>query len=226
MIKESSPASCFGHELRTLFIDMDGTLTDLAFDRLFFTETLPQRYANAAGASLAEARRHVYAELAAIQGTLAWYSLPNLSNLFGLDLVALTEASARAVVLQPGAIEFLDQAGKHYRRVLVTNADPEVLAIKLRHTGLAAWFDGVISAHHLGAAKEEAVFYERLAAIEPDCSQAGLLIDDNLHVVAAARRAGLQAVAIARPDLSQPTRDIAEGFAVENIAALQKFLPA
>lgn len=214
-----------GDGVSTLFIDMDGTLTDLALDRLFFTETLPQCFADLSGASLAEARRHVVAELAAIQGTLAWYSLPRLSSLFGLDLEALTEGLARAIVLQPGAIEFLEQAGEHYRRVLVTNADPVVLAMKLRATGLAAWLDGVICAHHLGAAKEEAIFYERLAALEPDCPLAGLLIDDNLAAVAAARRAGLQAVAIARPDRSRPARDITEGFAVENIAALKDFLP-
>lgn len=210
--------------MRTLFIDMDGTLTDLAFDRLFFTEALPERFAQAAGVALEEARRHVFGELAALEGTLGWYSLHNLSRLFGLDLAALTGELSAAVTLQPGALEFLACAGKSYRRVLVTNAAPEVLAVKLACTGLASWLDGVICAHHLGAAKEEAIFYERLATLESDCPGAGVLIDDNLRAIDAARGAGLAGIAIARPDLGRPARVITDGPAVENISALTGLL--
>lgn len=208
--------------VRTLFIDMDGTLTDLAFDYAFFREVLPRRYASAAGISYTEAEAFVRQELAAIHGTLPWYSLPHLSRLFGLDLAALTVELSRGIALQPRALEFLASTAGRYRRVLVTNADPGVLALKLARTGLAAWLDGVISAHHLGAAKEEAAFYERLAALEPDCPGAGLLIDDNLRAVAAARRAGLAAVAVMRPDLSRPprAREEVEGPAVEGVAQL------
>lgn len=206
--------------VRTLFIDMDGTLTDLAFDRSFFTERLPRAYAEASGLDAAAARSYVETELAAIHGTLAWYSMPHLSRLFGLDLAAMTGEFAHGVSLQEGALEFLERAGGRYRRVLVTNADPEVLAVKLRHLGIGAWLDAVISAHHLGAAKEEAVFYERLASLEPDCPRAGLLIDDNRRAVAAARRAGLATVTITRPDLSHPPHADAEGPAVETVAEL------
>lgn len=212
--------------VRTLFIDMDGTLTDLAFDYAFFHDVLPRRYAAASGLAESEARSFVRSELEEIHGTLSWYSLPHLSRLFGLDLAALTEELSHGIVLQPWALEFLERAGRHFRRVLVTNADPGVLALKLARTGLAAWLDGVVSAHHLGAAKEQATFYERLAAIEPDCPGAGLLIDDNLHAVAAARRAGLAAVTVTRPNLSRPPRrmDDIDGPAVEGVARLLEHL--
>lgn len=225
MSKCNLQAMLAARELRTLFIDMDGTLTDLAFDRVFFTETLPRELARASGATPEQAKERVFTELAAIRGTLAWYSLANLSGLFGLDLATLTAELAGAVALQPGAIRFLAKAGKRYRRVLVTNADPAVLTVKLRHTGLAAWLDGVICAHHLGAAKEEAAFYERLAALEPDCPQAAILIDDNLDALAAARRAGLAAVTIARPDRGRPARRVGGRFVVDDIAALIDWLP-
>lgn len=211
-------------DVRTLFIDMDGTLTDLAFDRSFFTERLPQAYAEASGLDATAARSHVEAELAAIHGTLAWYSMSHLSRLFGLDLAAMTGQFAHGVELQRGALEFLARAGGRYRRVLVTNADPDVLALKLRHLGIGAWLDAAISAHHLGAAKEEAVFYERLARLEPDCPRAGVLIDDNRRAVAAARRAGLATITITRPDLSHPPRPEAEGPAVETVADILSHL--
>jgi len=208
--------------VRTLFVDMDGTLTDLAFDYEFFHDVLPRRYAEAAGAEPEAARRHVHRELEAISGTLAWYSLANLSRLFGLDLAALTEELSHGIALQPGALDFLARAGTRYRLVLVTNADPGVLAIKLRRTGIAAWLDGVISSHHLGAAKEEGRFYDRLAEIEPDCPGGGVLIDDNVRAVAAARRAGLAAITVTRPNLSRPPRAAheVEGAAVESVADL------
>lgn len=214
------PGHDIGEHVRTLFIDMDGTLTDLAFDRSFFQHTLPRVYAEARGIAPEAASAHVSRELAAIHGTLAWYSLPNLSSLFDVDLAALTEQLAHDVRLQAGALEFLERAGRRYRRVLVTNADPGVLALKLRHLGIGAWLDAVISAHHLGAAKEEAEFYERLAALEPDCPHAGVLIDDNRRAVAAARRAGLATITITRPDLGSPPHAEVEGPAVESVAEL------
>ncbi len=207
---------------RTLFIDMDGTLTDLAFDHAFFNEVLPRRYAEATGIAPEEVEAFVQRELAAIHGTLAWYSLGHLSQLFGLDLAALTVELAHGISLQPGALEFLAAAAGRYRRVLVTNADPAVLGLKLQRTGLVAWLDGVISAHHLGAAKEDALFYERLSTIEPDCPAGGVLIDDNLRAVAAARRAGLATITITRPNLGRPAREtsLVEGPAVEGVAGL------
>ena len=209
-----------GEGVRTLFIDMDGTLTDLAFDRVFFQHTLPRAFAEARGIGPAEAEAHVFGELAAIRGTLAWYSLPHLSRLFDLDLGALTAELAHAVDLQAGALEFLERAGTRYRRVLVTNADPGVLALKLRHLGIGAWLDAVISAHHLGAAKEEATFYERLSRLEPDCPRSGLLIDDNLHAVEAARRAGMATITITRPERDRPPHSDTQGPAVETVAEL------
>jgi len=209
-----------GEHVRTLFIDMDGTLTDLAFDRTFFKQTLPHAYAEASGMAHAEAEAHVNEQLDAIHGTLSWYSLPHLSQLFGLDLAAMTAEFAHGVNLREGVLDFLDRAGHHYRRVLVTNADPSVLAVKLKHLGIGAWLDAVISAHHLGAAKEEAVFYERLAELEPDCPAAGVLIDDNLRAVAAARRAGLATITITRPDLSRAPHQEVDGPAVESVADL------
>ncbi len=213
-----------GRNVHTLFIDMDGTLTDLAFDRAFFQHTLPRAYATARGIDYAEARAHVTRELAAIHGTLAWYSLSHLSRLFGLDLAALSAEFAHGANLHSGALAFLERAGERYRRVLVTNADPVVLALKLRYLGLGAWLDAVISAHHLGAAKEEAVFYERLAELEPDCPQAGVLIDDNRHALAAARRAGLATIAITRPDLGSAAYTAVDGPAVESVAELLPYL--
>jgi GMP/IMP 5'-nucleotidase len=216
----SSAVGLLPPDTRTLFIDMDGTLTDLAFDQAFFTEVLPRRYSEASGLALEAADEHVRVELAAIRGTLDWYSLGHLSALFGLDLAALTEELGHGIPLQPGALDFLGRAEGRFRRVLVTNADPGVLALKLRRTGLAAWLDGIVSAHHLGAAKEEPEFYERLAVLEPDCPRAGVLIDDNLRAIAAARNAGLAVVAITRPSLKRPAREGVEGPAVEGVAEL------
>ena len=221
---QSAAGALLPKDTRTLFIDMDGTLLDLAFDRSFFREILPRRYSAASGTDLGTAEARVSSALADIRGTLAWYSLPHLSRLFGLDLLALTEELAHGVAMQAGALEFLASARGRYRCVLVTNADPAVLELKLRRTGLAAWFDAIVCAHHLGAAKEEAGFYERLGALEPDCPRGGLLIDDNLSAVAAAREAGLAAVAISRPDLSRPSRPIERGPAVESIAELIEHL--
>lgn len=208
--------------INSVFLDMDGTLLDLRFDNQFWREYLPRCYAGLHGLSPEQARAELVPRFRAVQGTLQWYSLEYWSRELGLDILALHREQRASIRVLPQAREFLRQlhrAGK--RLVLVTNAHPDTLALKMEQTRLSGDFDRLVSSHTLGAPKETAGFWQTLAGSEVLDPGSSLFVDDSLPVLRAARGYGLRhLVAMCRPDSSEPARVIGEFASVETLAEL------
>lgn len=205
-----------------LFLDMDGTLLDLHFDNYFWREYLPRCYGERHGLSLDQARTELRPRFRAVEGTLDWYCADYWSSELGLDVLALTIAQQELIRLHVGVEDWLQRAqaaGKHL--VLLTNAHPGVLSIKLQHTGLARYFDRIVSAHALGHPKETPGFWQGLRVLETCDLTSALFVDDSLPVLRAAHAAGVgRLIAICKPDSQEPARDIREFPAVETVAEL------
>jgi putative hydrolase of the HAD superfamily len=206
----------------TLLLDLDGTLLDLAYDNEFWFETIPRAYATQNQLSLAAAREQLAPRFRACEGTLPWYCIDHWTTELALDIRALKRASAPAMRWLPGAREFLRaQRAAGRRLVLATNAHPVTLAIKDEVLGIAPYFDAMLSSRQFGAPKEDARFWQGLAAAEPFDPQRTLFIDDSLNVLRAARAAGLvHVLAVARPDSTRPARAMADFDTITTIADL------
>ena len=195
-------------EIRTVLLDMDGTLLDLRFDNHFWRELVPERYAQRRGLPLDEARAEVKARTRAIEGTLNWYCLDYWTQELGLDIVALKREIENLIAVHPHVIEFLDalrQANK--RVVLVTNAHQDSLTLKMEKTRLAGHFDAIICAHDLGLVKEQPEFWPRLQEVEPFDPAATLLVDDNFDILRTAHDYGVAwLVSALWPDSADPPR--------------------
>ncbi|HRY14476.1 MAG: GMP/IMP nucleotidase [Candidatus Competibacteraceae bacterium] len=200
-------------EIDTVLLDMDGTLLDLHFDNHFWRELIPVRYAERHGLSLDQARIEIKTRTQAVEGTLDWYCLDYWTRELALDIVALKREIEHLIAIHPYVTEFLDAlhvAGK--RILLVTNAHPHSLTLKMEKTRLSGHFDGMICAHDLGRVKEQPEFWPRLQAIEPFDPATTLLVDDNVSILCAARDYGIgRLVAVLRPDSADPLR-IPDGF--------------
>jgi putative hydrolase of the HAD superfamily len=190
----------------TVFLDMDGTLLDRAFDDYFWEHHVPEVFARENGLDLEEARRMLLASYQSVASTLQWSDLDYWSQRLELDFTRLKEDIGHMVAVLPGVVElllFLHRLGKDV--FLVTNAHPETLRIKMAHSGLASWFHRRICSHEVGAAKEQSLFWQRLDHFLPHRKERTLLIDDSEKVLSAAAAHGIgHLLHIAKPSSHLP----------------------
>lgn len=200
------------NDIRDVLLDMDGTLLDLHFDNHFWREMVPLRYAQGRGLDVATAKRVLEPIFRRHEGSLHWYCLDYWTRELNIDIATLKREAAHLIAIHPHVVEFLGAlraAGK--RSVLVTNAHPKSLALKLEHTRLDDHLDAIVSAHDIGHPKEAAAFWDGLRHQRAFAPAHTLLIDDNLPVLRAARDYGIRyLLAIHRPDTRRPPRDCGE----------------
>lgn len=199
-------------DIDTVLLDMDGTLLDLHFDNYFWLSHLPRRYAETHGVDEQTALAQLKAHIKAHEGTLNWYCLEFWSDALALDIRALKEEVKHKIQIRPFVTEFLQalqQQGK--RLVLITNAHPQSLDLKLEITEIDQWLHMVISSHEFNQPKEAQAFWTQLHAQEHFDPQRTLFIDDTVRILDSARQYGIKhLLCIHQPDSQQEHRNITE----------------
>ncbi len=188
--------------INTVLLDLDGTLLDLHFDNHFWLEYVPECYAKKHALPLSQATELLMKRYAEVKGRLQWYCVEFWTRELELDIEQLKREVAHKIAVHPFVHDFLQGARRDGKRVvLVTNAHPASLSIKMEKTELTKYFDRIVTAHDFGLAKENAGFWEKLHAIEPYDNETTLLIDDNVDVLENAKRAGIcHLLAVRKPD--------------------------
>ena len=189
-------------DIKTVLLDLDGTLLDLHFDNHFWLEYVPVCYARQHGIPLEQAHSILMQRYNEVRGSLDWYCVEFWTRELGLEIEQLKREVAHKIAVHPFVHDFLQSARKKGKQVvLVTNAHPASLSIKMEKTELVDYFDRIVTSHELGLAKEQDGFWQKLQTIEPYDPDTTLLIDDNHEVLECAERYGIRhLLAIHRPD--------------------------
>ena len=189
-------------QIKTVFLDLDGTLLDLHFDNHFWLEYVPVHFADKHAISVEDAKHQLSNLYGEFGGTLNWYCVDFWTERIGLDIRSLKEDVSHKIAVRPYVEEFLQMLHERGKRVvLVTNAHPASIAIKMRKTDLEKYLHRIVSSHQYGMAKEETGFWQTLSNDEPFEKATTLFIDDNLAVLKSADDYGIEHLrAIRLPD--------------------------
>jgi HAD superfamily hydrolase (TIGR01509 family) len=192
-------------DITTVLLDMDGTLLDLHYDNHFWLHYVPRCYAETHDMAHDEAHDKLMARYSEVRGSLDWYCIDFWTRELGLDIEKLKYEIAEKIAIRPDVERFLLWLNEHGKRVvMVTNAHPASLKLKMDRTKLHVHFDRIINSHDLGMAKEHAGFWDKLQTVEPYLPQSTMLIDDNLDVLDCAHQYGIQyCYGIVQPDSQQ-----------------------
>lgn len=195
--------------INTVLLDMDGTLLDLHFDNYFWQEHLPMRYAEQNNMSFDDALAYINIEVAKVAGQIEWYCLDFWGEKLNLPITKLKREIKDKISLRPDTLPFLDalkKAGKEV--VLVTNAHPDSLSLKVERTALDSHIDRLISTHQYGVTKESQLLWQKLQADLNFDNSSTLFVDDSLVILDSAKTFGIKHIlAVANPDLQSKVID-------------------
>ena len=106
-------------EIETVFLDMDGTLLDLAFDNYFWHEHVPSHYGRKQSMGFEQAKRLLIEKYNSKRGTLDWYCTDYWSETLDLNIADLKREISHRVEVLPGVPEFLQRLQQLKKRIPV-----------------------------------------------------------------------------------------------------------
>jgi len=209
-------------KISTVLLDMDGTILDLHFDNHFWLHHLPLRYSEKENISIEQAKENLVKHYEKVSGTIKWYCLDYWAEQTLLPIVELKKEVQHLIQLRSDAHDFLIALKNSGREIiLVTNAHPQSLSLKIEKTKLDQYFDTLYSTHELGITKESQLLWQRLQAKQGFELSKTLFVDDSIDILDSARDFGIQhLLAVANPDSQQESRNITQYPAITDFSAL------
>jgi len=202
-------------QIKTVLLDMDGTLLDLHFDNYFWRIHIPHVFAQKNGTTPEDAVKELTPLFERYTGTLEWYCVDFWSEQLGFDIMLYKREVTEKIAYRPNAQKFLQQCRDYVDDLrLITNAHRKVLDLKVQHTQIDHYFDSMHCSHELDYPKEQQQFWHNLNEIKAFDPQTTLFLDDSEAVLESADKYGIKHIySIAKPD-SQKERDDASRFSM------------
>ena len=197
-------------KITTVLLDMDGTILDLHFDNHFWLHHLPLRYSEEANITVKQAKEKLVSHYEKVSGTIAWYCLDYWAEQTNLPITELKKEVQHLIKLREDAHDFLVALKESGREIiLVTNAHPGSLSLKIEQTQLDKYFDKLYSTHEFGVTKESQLLWQRLQEKQYFTPSSTLFVDDSINILDSAKQFGIKhLLAVANPDSKQAVKEI------------------
>ncbi len=186
----------WGPEIKSVLLDMDGTLLDKYFDDYFWEHLVPEKYSEKHGMTFGKAKEELMTKYKHHEGTLNWTDIDFWSRELHLAIPALKEQIRHLIEVHPHVEDFLGMLRRHKKIVfLVTNAHFKVLDLKMKKTNIGKYFDSCITSFEMGYPKEDVRFWhkaEKRLGFDKDRT---LFIDDTEEILRTARKFGIRYIA-------------------------------
>lgn len=209
-------------QIDTVLLDMDGTLLDLHYDNQFWQHHVPLRYAQKHNIPIEQAKTLLNKEYQQVSGSIQWYCLDYWQQKLDLPIAALKREIKHLIRMREDAPEFLMALKRASKQViLVTNAHPDSLSLKLEQTNLAQYMDMLLSTHQFGYSKESPELWFKLQQFIGYEPARTLFVDDSINLLHVARQAGIgHLLGVENPDSKKPMKPISEFEGVSDFRTL------
>jgi putative hydrolase of the HAD superfamily len=173
---------------------------------------MPKKLMEKHGMSLLAAKEMMAIETEQVMGTLSWYCLDFWADKLDVDIMGAKREMEHLISIREDSLPFINALKTSGRDViLVTNAHPDSLSLKVEHTRLDNHIDQLISTHEFAVTKESQVLWQKLQVKLGFNPQHTLFVDDSLGILKAAQDFGIKhLLAVSNPDSQQPVREISE----------------
>ncbi len=132
--------------IKVISFDLDGTLSDLNFDKLIWNTEIPKLYSEKHNVSLEEAKNKVFFEYNDDIGHHRWTDISYWFEKFGLDdYNKLLEDVKHNIKIFPEVIPILKELKEKYKLIIITQSEKRLLDIKLKAENLGEFFSETFS---------------------------------------------------------------------------------
>ena len=211
-------------KISTVLLDMDGTILDLHFDNHFWLEHFPTRYSEQHGISIEVSKQKLMERYLDLSGTIEWYCLDYWTEFTQMPMPLIKREVQHLIQLREDADEFLTALKQSGREViLVTNAHPDALSLKIERTQLDKYFDVLYSTHEFGVVKESQLLWQKLQAKQGFDVNKTLFVDDSLPVLKSEKKYGIKHIlAVENPDSKRPANSFTDFTSISDYRELTK----
>lgn len=195
-------------EIDTVLLDMDGTLIDLQPDNYFWLQLVPKALSEKHGMTLEQARKTIHQEYTAVQHTMNWYCFDYWCEKLDLDIYHMTDEIGDRTRVRDDTAPFLKALRDNGKKtILLTNAHPHSLAVKMSYTRLDDHLDLLLSTHTFGYPKEDQRLWHAVQQQTGFDPQRTLFVDDGEPILDAAKTFGIRyCLGIENPDSSMAVK--------------------